>query len=209
MKKNLIIIRLIFAIILIASILTALPDMKSGFMLGWNSNQPNSWTTVSDISFKPNKEAPVVLVQRNSTDSISFATNYHTDVKFKDDKNSSALITFIMFLIAVTIIVLGIKVLINFYRFLNALVKEEVFSLQNVRRLFRMGIFIAAVSPLLYLFYYLNYMNDQRLMDPYAFKVIKNFDFQFEPLLFGLILVAISYVFKKGIEMQQEQALTI
>ncbi|MEO8821835.1 MAG: DUF2975 domain-containing protein [Ginsengibacter sp.] len=209
MKRNLMLIRLIFVILLAVSIISGVTDLVSGFSRGWESAGSNSPNIVKNVLFKPNDQKNTVLMRRENADSISFSKNYYSDVEFKNNEDSSSLISFFMFIVAIVVVVLGIKVLVNFYRFLNALVKEEVFTLQNVKRLFRMGIFIACISPLEYFFYYLNFMNAQKMMKPYSFTVLKNFDFDVSPLMFGLILIAISYVFKKGIEMQQEQDLTI
>lgn len=209
MKRNLMLIRLLFVILLVASIISGLADFVSGYRHGWDSVGSKRWSVVQHVLFKPNSEKNIVLMQRENGDSISFSKNYYSDVKFKNDEDSSSLISLFMFMVAAVVVVLGIKVLINFYKFLNALVKEEVFTLQNVKRLFRMGIFIACISPLTYIFYYLNLMNTQKMMGPYSFSVLRNYDFEVFPLMFGLILVSISYVFRKGIEMQQEQNLTI
>lgn len=202
-------IRLLFLVLMAAYVITNMADFKSGFMQGWDSNGPNSSSVVNSVLFKSNSQKDIVLMQRKNGDSISFSKTYYSDVKFRNNEDSSALISFFMFIAAVVATVLGIKVLVNFYRFLNALVREEVFTLQNVRRLFRMGIFIACISPLAYIYSYLNFMNAQKLMESYSYTVLKKFDLEFAPLMFGLILVAISYVFRKGIEMQQQQDLTI
>ena len=209
MKRNLMLIRLIFVILLAVSIIAGVTDLVSGFSRGWESAGSNSPSIVKNVLFKPSDQKNIVLMRRENADSISFSKNYYSDVEFKNNEDSSSLISFFMFIVAIIVVVLGIKVLINFYKFLNALVKDEVFTLQNVKRLFKMGIFIACISPLVYLFYYLNFMNAQKMMKPYSFTVLRNFDFDVTPLMFGLILVAVSYVFRKGIEIQQEQDLTI
>lgn len=209
MKKNLLLIRVAFIGILLLSIITSISDFNTGLREGWDSVNPNSWSIARKVLFRPNANNNQVFVQKNSTDSISFLTNYYSDVRFKNVKVQYSLIGFCLFIIALVVLILSIKVLIKFYKFLNALSKGELFTILNMKRLSSAGIFIMLISLLIYSFNYLNYIDAKILMKPYNFVVFRNFDFEFNPLMFGLVLIAISYVFRKGIEMQQEQDLTI
>jgi len=214
MKKNLSLIRIVFIVLLVVFVISMLWH-------GWKYlNLPNNAevaanvplvTTVDDISFQPNVEAHAWTINSNNGDTIVFAPHYCTDVylnRSADSQNGSWLsISNGICLFAGAI--LFIIALVNIYSFFNALTKGTFFTQENTMRLKKAGILFALLPFLEYLATYLSFLQNEKLMQPFHFKVLNNSIFDFGTFMTGLLLLAISYAFKKGIELQQEQDLTI
>lgn len=102
-----------------------------------------------------------------------------------------------------------LRVLLYLYRFIDSVQVGNVFSEENTSRLKRMGWYCTAIPFLLFIFNAMDYVrasgNDENL----TLKIIQNVDFQFWLLIFGLTLLTIAFVFKKGIELKQEHDLTV
>lgn len=103
----------------------------------------------------------------------------------------------------------GLRVLIYLYRFIDSVQVGNVFSEENASRLKRMGWYCAIIPFLLFTFNALVYANQLNSHKDLVFKIIENVDFQIWLLIFGLTLLTIAFVFKKGIELKQENDLTI
>jgi len=99
--------------------------------------------------------------------------------------------------------------LVYLYRFINSIEMGNVFSTENTGRLTRMGWYCTMIPFLLFIYNALVYANQLNNRQDLAFKVIENVDFQIWLLIFGLTLLTIAFVFRKGIELQQENDLTI
>ncbi|WP_316827757.1 DUF2975 domain-containing protein [Pedobacter miscanthi] len=108
-----------------------------------------------------------------------------------------------------TISFFGLRVLIYLYRFIDSVQVGNVFSEKNTSRLKRMGWYCTAIPFLLFIFNAMDYMHSSGNNENLIFKTIQNVDFQIWLLIFGLTLLTIAFVFKKGIELKQENDLTI
>jgi len=101
------------------------------------------------------------------------------------------------------------RVLVYLYRFINSIEMGNVFSAENTGRLTRMGWYCTVIPFLLFIYNAMVYANQLNNRQDLAFKVIENVDFQIWLLIFGLTLLTIAFVFRKGIKLQQENDLTI
>ena len=116
---------------------------------------------------------------------------------------------FLQGLVIFVIMFLGLRVLVYLYRFIDSVQIGNVFSEENVSRLKRMGWYCTTIPFLLFVFNASIYI--QRTSDKMnlMLKIIENVDFQIWLLIFGLTLLTLAFVFKKGIELKLEQDLTI
>ena len=116
---------------------------------------------------------------------------------------------FLQGLVIFVIMFLGLRVLVYLYRFIDSVQIGNVFSEENVSRLKRMGWYCTTIPFLLFVFNASIYI--QRTSDKMnlMLKIIENVDFQIWLLIFGLTLLTIAFVFKKGLELKLEQDLTI
>lgn len=96
----------------------------------------------------------------------------------------------------------GVLILVQLFKFINSVNEADVFSVKNIKLIQKMGWNCILQSILLYVFYLskLKFVN---------IEVLRDINFEFWLLLFGLTLLTISFVFKKGIQLQNEQDLTI
>ncbi|QXU42759.1 DUF2975 domain-containing protein [Pedobacter sp. D749] len=101
------------------------------------------------------------------------------------------------------------RVLVYLYRFINSIEMGSVFSTENTGRLTRMGWYCTMIPFLLFIYNAMVYANQLNNRQDVVFKIIENVDFQIWLLIFGLTLLTIAFVFRKGIELQQENDLTI
>ncbi|RNL55695.1 DUF2975 domain-containing protein [Pedobacter jejuensis] len=123
---------------------------------------------------------------------------------FKDGYNSlgPSKMNFFQGCLVLVISFFAIRIFLYLYRFMNSVELDEVFNVANIRRLYLMGWYCISVPFLLFLF---NCSNLNEL----GFRTISNVDFEFWLLILGITLLTISFVFKKGIELKQENDLTI
>lgn len=101
------------------------------------------------------------------------------------------------------------RVLVYLYRFINSIEMGNVFSTENTGRLTRMGWYCTMIPFLLFIYNALVYVNQSNNQQDIVFRIIENVDFQIWLLIFGLTLLTIAFVFRKGIELKQENDLTI
>ena len=97
---------------------------------------------------------------------------------------------------------IGVLILTQLFKFINSVNEANVFTEKNIKLIQKMGWNCIAESVLLYGFYLskLKFINAESM---------RSINFEFWLLLFGLTLLTISFVFKKGLQLQKEQELTI
>lgn len=103
--------------------------------------------------------------------------------------------------------IIGIGIVLNIYFFINSIQNDNVFSLLNISRITMIGWFCIFQAVLLYAFYY--FEANVKINNNAIYEKIVGVDFDFWLIIFGLTMLIIGYVFKKGIELQKEQELTI
>jgi hypothetical protein len=103
--------------------------------------------------------------------------------------------------------IVGFAIVLKMYLFINSIQKKKVFNVINIKRISTLGWFCILQSFLLYGFYFSKtHFNFNQIS---VYKAIVSVNFEFWLLIFGVTLLTIGFVFKKGIELQQEQDLTI
>lgn len=97
---------------------------------------------------------------------------------------------------------IGVVILTQLFKFINSVKEANVFTEKNIKLIQKMGFNCIAESVLLYVFYIskLKFINIESM---------RSVNFEFWLFLFGLTLLTISFVFRKGIQLQKEQDLTI
>lgn len=97
---------------------------------------------------------------------------------------------------------IGVLILTQLSKFINSVNEANVFTEKNIKLIQKMGFNCISESVLLYMFYLskLKFINVESM---------RSVNFEFWLLLFGLTLLTISFVFRKGIQLQKEQDLTI
>jgi len=125
------------------------------------------------------------------------------------DSGKGGLLDLVKGLFILIIMFFSSRVLVYLYRFINSIEIGNVFSTENAGRLTRMGWYCTMIPFLLFIYNVMVYTDQSNNRQDLLFKIIENVDFQIWLLIFGLTLLTIAYVFKKGIELQQENDLTI
>ncbi|RYF19362.1 MAG: DUF2975 domain-containing protein [Flavobacteriales bacterium] len=97
---------------------------------------------------------------------------------------------------------IGASILVKLYAFINSTNENSVFSSRNIGRLTTIGWCCVLQSFLVYAYYVSK-------LEVINLGLLRAVSFDFWLLLFGLTLLTISFVFKKGLELQQEQEFTI
>ena len=96
----------------------------------------------------------------------------------------------------------GVLILVQLFKFINSVNEVNVFSEKNIKLIQKMGWNCILQSILLYVFY----LSKLKTIN---IESMRSVNFEFWLLLFGLTLLTISFVFKRGIQLQKEQDLTI
>lgn len=96
----------------------------------------------------------------------------------------------------------ALRIFVYLYRFINSIELGEVFSVENIQRLYLAGWYCVSVPFLLFIFNCLN-------LDKLSINNVLNVDFEFWLLILGITLLTIAFVFKKGLELKQENDFTI
>lgn len=125
------------------------------------------------------------------------------------DGGNGGIFGFVHGTLILTITFFSARVLIYLYRFIDSVQVGNVFSEENTNRLKRMGWYCTAIPFLLFIFNAMDYVHSSKNNEGLIFKIAQNVDFQIWLLIFGLTLLTIAFVFKKGIELKQENDLTI
>jgi len=103
----------------------------------------------------------------------------------------------------------GLRILVYLYRFIDSVQAGNVFNEENAGRLKHMG-WYCTIIPFALFFYNASVYVDRFGNHKNLFlSIVENVDFQIWLLIFGLTLLTIAFVFKKGIELKQENDLTI
>ena len=102
-----------------------------------------------------------------------------------------------------------IKAIIQFYKLINAINHEVIFDWMNVRRLNRIGRNLLISFILTQAYMITNYWEATRLFELEGYE--HNFwcDFQPMTLIMGLIALLVGRIFAIGLQMKEEQELTI
>ena len=100
---------------------------------------------------------------------------------------------------------IGLAIIINLYTFINSIQDKKVFTITNIKRISALGFYCILQTFLLYAFYFSKLDFSKGL----TYQAIISVNFDFWLLIFGITLLTIGFVFKKGIELQQDQDLTI
>ena len=101
------------------------------------------------------------------------------------------------------------KAIIQFYKLINAINHEVIFDWMNVRRLNRIGRNLLISFILTQAYMITNYWEATRLFELEGYE--HNFwcDFQPMTLIMGLIALLVGRIFAIGLQMKEEQELTI
>jgi hypothetical protein len=102
-----------------------------------------------------------------------------------------------------------LRVLVYLYRFINSVQNGDVFNEENATRLTRMGYYCTIIPFMLFGFNLIGYLNEVGNKAVQISDIIEHVDFEIWLLIFGLTLLTIAFVFKKGIALKQESELTI
>lgn len=115
---------------------------------------------------------------------------------------------FVSFLMLVGLFFI-VKAILQFYRLINAINHEVIFDWMNVRRLNRIGrnLLISFVITQVYMF--MEYWMVARLFELEGYKLNFWCDFQSMPLIMGLVALLVGRIFAIGLQMKEEQELTI
>ena len=102
-----------------------------------------------------------------------------------------------------------IKAIVQFYKLINAINNEVIFDWMNVRRLNRIGRNLLISFMLSQAYMITNYWEATRLFELEGYE--HNFwcDFQPMTLIMGLIALLVGRIFAIGLQMKEEQDLTI
>ena len=101
---------------------------------------------------------------------------------------------------------LGSRIIAMLYAFINSAKSDNVFNVINYKRLLSMGINSMITS---FLVYFYNLIGLYAKDGVFKIDTIREADFNFWLFVFGLTLITIALVFRKGIELKQENDLTI
>ncbi|TCD10603.1 DUF2975 domain-containing protein [Pedobacter frigidisoli] len=143
----------------------------------------------------------VVLFSLNDA-SRGFADGYQ-------DAGSTSVFGVVKGLFILLICFLSSRVFVYLYRFINSVEVGNVFTEENSKLLNRIGWYCTIMPFLVFVFNGLEYLQQSSIHKDLLFDIVKNVDFQIWLLIFGLTILTIAFVFKKGIELKQENDLTI
>lgn len=134
------------------------------------------------------------------------ASHLKTLVWVKSDKLGFAGFANLLALVGLVAIVIAI---VQFYRLINAINQEVIFDWTNVHRLNRIGWSLLISFGMSQAYVLTNYWVAARLFDVEGYE--HNFwcDFQSMPLIMGLVALLVSRIFAIGLQMKEEQELTI
>ncbi len=102
-----------------------------------------------------------------------------------------------------------VKAIIQFYKLINAINHEVIFDWLNVRRLNRIGRNLLISFVLTQAYVLMNYWASIRLFELEGYEHNIGCDFQSMTLIMGLIALLVGRIFAIGLQMKEEQELTI
>ncbi|WP_316738979.1 DUF2975 domain-containing protein [Pedobacter aquatilis] len=100
---------------------------------------------------------------------------------------------------------LGFMIIVHLYAFINSANSKDVFIERNYVRLHKIGIYAVLTS---FLFYFFNVLKITKSINVNV-GILKNAEFNVWLLIFGITMLAVAFVFKKGIVLQEQNDLTI
>lgn len=182
---------------------------REGFKNGWNSAETASpisdsyHSYIRDINRKP-------ILLNNDSDSIIIENSYSKVLVYRVEKKQQLLVYSIIKWIGMLLIVFsGIFIFTKLYRFFDAISSKEIFTLKNIKRLKEIGITSIFLSFIFIVYDYTDYLAVKSTLHNYPYSVSLFLDFFCWPAILGIVLIAIAYAFKKGVQLQQENELTI
>lgn len=214
--KSIRMIRVLLLLISIFLLLWTVYDHRSAFMKGWyaqdelESISPRYQDGVfANVISKPldslhiaGKSGYVFKLQKSDL-VTGTVYNLHQDHKML------SFYEFAIFMIGLSIIIVGLKVFSKLYYFLGDSAKGEIFTLLNINRIKGIGFSCILLSVLLWVGDTLAFLKQQELFSFTDYQVNYDFDFNYTLLAAGMLTMVIMFVFKKGYELQQEHELTI
>lgn len=102
-----------------------------------------------------------------------------------------------------------LKAVVNFYKLINAINHEIIFDWTNVRRLNRIGRFLLVAFLLMQTYVLITYLTASRLIELEGYRFNYWCDFESMTLILGLIALLVARIFAIGLQMKEEQELTI
>jgi Protein of unknown function (DUF2975) len=151
---------------------------------------------------------------------VSVDNNFHFDTKVKM-KTTSKYKNFILFLNEFISILVSLFVSFQFFKVIRQLYKEISFKEKIYKRLYFSGLVLimSQVIKFALVFVYASWYGSIRLIhvsDNESLK-LENFNVQFNPtsdsnlyvFLLGLCIIVVSYIFKHGNKIEQENSLTV
>lgn len=102
-----------------------------------------------------------------------------------------------------------LKAVVNFYKLINAINHEIIFDWTNVRRLNRIGRFLLISFLLMQTYMLITYLTASRLIELEGYRFNYWCDFESMTLILGLIALLVARIFAIGLQMKEEQELTI
>lgn len=102
-----------------------------------------------------------------------------------------------------------LKAVVNFYKLINAINHEIIFDWTNVRRLNRIGRFLLIAFLLMQTYVLITYLTASRLIELEGYRFNYWCDFESMTLILGLIALLVARIFAIGLQMKEEQELTI
>ncbi|MBC6110016.1 DUF2975 domain-containing protein [Pedobacter fastidiosus] len=187
---------------------------RESFEEGYNeaSNIEGS-KKLSPMLIKANNPLFLNLKDHVSGDSLNLNISYLADVRvFKKSQDTTSLLDALSFLkgcILLIITFFALRVLVYLYRFIDSIQRGDVFSTENIKRLSLMGYYCMSIPFVILGLDLITYTINKSFFKNLPYKVVYQGDFDFWLLIFGLTLLTIAFVFKKGIEIKQENDLTI
>ncbi|MDN3588917.1 DUF2975 domain-containing protein [Pedobacter aquatilis] len=100
---------------------------------------------------------------------------------------------------------LGVMIIAYLYAFVNSANSKDVFIEKNYVRLYKIGVYAVVTSFLVYTF---NVLKITKSIN-FNMEILRNAEFNVWLLIFGITMLAVAFVFKKGIALQEQNDLTI
>lgn len=102
-----------------------------------------------------------------------------------------------------------LKAVVRFYKLINAINHGVIFDWMNVRRLNRIGRSLLISFVLMQTYIFLSYLAANRLIDLEGYRLSYWCGFESMNLILGLIALLVARIFAIGLQMKEEQELTI
>lgn len=185
---------------------------KQGFMDGWNdADQSGSITYTSDVLLEPKDALKINAINTNTGDTLIFKPKYFATVAVHAKKAgaTNGYLSFLKGCLVLMIAFLGLRILVFLYVFISSVQEGNVFSEENIKRLSKMG-WYALILPVIILAYdFVGIKISEAIFINQPYRVVADLSFETWPIILGITLLTIAFVFKKGLQLKQENDLTI